>query len=137
KSYSNSSLTRRVYQTRLNEFLTYCYNDRMIDRVPKLKPINAEEPPTLPLVDDQYETLLRAIPKTFQNANANKNRPSNDALRAMIQLMRYSGLAVTDASTLPKSEMVYDKKKGLWRVFTSRQKTGTDVSVLLPEDVSA
>jgi integrase/recombinase XerD len=33
--------------------------------------------------------------------------------------------------------MVYDKKKGLWRVFTSRQKTGTDVSVLLPEDVSA
>jgi integrase/recombinase XerD len=101
KSYGDSSLTRRVYQTRLNEFLTYCYHDRMIDRVPKLKPINAEEPPTLPLVDDQYETLLRAIPAAFP-ADYNEPReggpgrpralrPPAATVRAVIQLMRYSG----------------------------------------------
>lgn len=136
KSYSDSSLTRRVYQTRLNEFLRYCYNDKLIDRVPVLKPINAEEPPTLPLVGDQYEKLLQAIPKTFDGLNLSKNRPSNESVRAMIQLMRHSGLAVTDASTLPRADVVYDNKRQLWRVLTSRQKTGTDISVLLSADVS-
>lgn len=134
KDYSDSSLTRRVYQTRLNEWLRYCYDDKLIDRVPKLKAINAEEPPTLPLIDNQYEKLLAAVPVAF--GPVRKNRPSAATVRAVIQLMRYSGLAVTDASALSKSNMVLDAKRNLYRVFVSRQKTGTDVSVLLPRFVS-
>jgi integrase/recombinase XerD len=50
--------------------------------------------------------------------------------------MRWSGLAITDASTLRRDEIIYDKAKRLHRIVTSRQKTGTHVSVPLPDDVA-
>ena len=54
-----------------------------------------------------------------------------------MQLMRWSGLAIIDAVSLPKSQMVWDAERKNFRVVTSRQKTGTNVSVPLPPDVSA
>jgi hypothetical protein len=50
--------------------------------------------------------------------------------------MQYSGLAIQDAVTLEPDEMRHDIKKNIYRVVTSRQKTGTHVSVLLPPDVA-
>jgi integrase/recombinase XerD len=46
--------------------------------------------------------------------------------------MRFSGLAIGDAATIRRDELVYDTSRETWRVVTSRQKTGTHVSVLLP-----
>ena len=60
-------------------------------------------------------------------ASAVKNRAGR--LRALIQLMRYSGLAIRDAVTLSRNELLQDKAKGFHRVVTARQETGTDVSV--------
>jgi integrase/recombinase XerD len=57
-------------------------------------------------------------------------------LHALIRLMRYSGLAIQDAVTLEPDEMRHDIKKNIYRVVTSRQKTGTHVSVPLPLDVA-
>jgi integrase len=51
--------------------------------------------------------------------------------------MRYSGLAIRDAVTLGRDELKRDSRKGLYKVVTSRQKTGTHVSVAIPEDVAA
>ena len=50
--------------------------------------------------------------------------------------MRYSGLAIRDAVGLPRGSVIRDNAKGLYRIVTSRQKTGTDVSVPLPDDVA-
>ena len=50
--------------------------------------------------------------------------------------MRHSGLAIGDAVTLKRSGLEFDKKKKLYRVVTSRQKTGTHVSVIIPTDVA-
>lgn len=50
--------------------------------------------------------------------------------------MRHSGLAIQDAVTLEPNEMRHDIKKDIYRVVTSRQKTGTHVSVPLPPDVA-
>src|SRR5260370_36760650 len=51
--------------------------------------------------------------------------------------MGYSGLASRDAVTLGRDELKRDSGKGLYKVATSRQKTGTHVSVAIPDDVAA
>jgi integrase/recombinase XerD len=57
-------------------------------------------------------------------------------LHALIQLMRWSGLAIRDAVTLERAEIQHDSKRGIYLVTTSRLKTGTDVSVPIPADVA-
>jgi len=73
---------------------------------------------------------LETIPKIFPAEKAPR-------VRALVQLMRHSGLAIRDAVTIDRSKIVRDEKKRLYRVSTSRQKTGVHVSVLLPPDVAA
>lgn len=125
-----STQTRAKVQERLRSFLTYCYDSQFIDRVPPMSTITMEERPTIPLTQEQYEQLLDAALKEFPPSKAKR-------IHALIQLMRFSGLAITDAVTLERSELQYDSKLELYRVETSRQKTGTHVSVLLPPDISA
>lgn len=48
--------------------------------------------------------------------------------------MRHSGLAIRDALTLRRDRLIQNGQR--YRVATVRQKTGTDVSVLLPPDVA-
>src|SRR5208282_22262 len=59
-----------------------------------------------------------------------------DRVHALLQLMRWSGLAIRDALTIERSEIIHDEKKQLYRIVTARQKTGTDVSVPIPADVA-
>jgi integrase len=125
-----SSLTRSKVQERLRGFLRYCFNSRMMDHIPQLSPIKVSEPPTLPLTEEQYAKLLDAISVEFRSANRAKR------LRGLIRLMRHSGLAIQDAVTLERAEIVKDKRKGIYRVVTSRQKTGVHVSVPLPPEIA-
>jgi integrase/recombinase XerD len=127
---TNSSLTRSKVQERLRGFLRYAFDAKMIDHLPKLSPINVKEPPTLPLTDWQYAKLLENIPTEFKSADRVKR------MHALVRLMRFSGLAIQDAVTLERTELVWDKKLKLYNVVTSRQKTGTHVSVPLPPDVA-
>jgi len=124
-----SSYTRLRVRERLSGFFGYCVECRWIDRKPKLPKITVDSPPTMPLTADEYERVLAAVPATVADPT--------EAVRArnLIQLMRYSGLAIRDAVTLPRAEMFKDAK-GNYRVVTDRQKTGTDVSVVLPPDVA-
>lgn len=124
-----SSTTRSKVQERLRGFLRYCQNGGMIDRIPRLSPIKVDEPPTMPLSDAEYQQLLKGISAEFQGVKAQR-------VHALIQLMRFSGLAIRDAVTLERSELQRDAAKGLHRVVTSRQKTGTHVSVPIPPDVA-
>ncbi len=50
--------------------------------------------------------------------------------------MRWSGLAIRDALTLKRSEIIEAKAKRIHRIVTARQKTGTHVSVPIPPDVA-
>jgi integrase/recombinase XerD len=125
-----SSTTRAKVQERLRAFLRYCYESQLIDRVPRLSPIKVDEVPTLPLSAAQYKKLLKVIPDEFTGAKATR-------VHALVRLMRYSGLAIRDAVTLGRDELKRDSRKGLYKVVTSRQKTGTHVSVAIPEDVAA
>jgi len=123
-----SSTTRGKVQERLKAFLKYCYNARLIDRVPQMGAIKVTSAPTLPLTAEQYTKLLSVVPTDFPE-NKKKTR-----IRALIQLMRHTGLSIMDAVTLERSEL--EKDGSLYRVTTSRQKTGTHVSVPIPPGVA-
>lgn len=103
----------------------------MIDHIPQLSPSKVDKPPTLPLTGVLYTKLLEAISKEFRSPDKVKR------VHALIRLMRYSGLAIQDAVTLEREQIQKDAKKNIYRVVTSRQKTGTHVSVPPPPDVAA
>lgn len=124
-----SSTTRGKIQERLKAFLKYCYHARMMDRVPKLSAIKVETAPTLPLTDAQFAKLLEVIPMEFPESTKAVR------VRGLVLLMRHSGLSIRDAVTLERSE--FQKHGKLHHVTTSRQKTGTHVSVPIPPDVAA
>jgi len=120
-----SSYTQSVVQKRLRVFLRFCYDTGWLAKVPRLSPIKTEEPPTMPLTDEEYSRILKAIPS------------DNPKLRALVQLMRWSGLAVRDATVLKRTAIIKDEKGGIHRVVVARQKTGTAVSVPIPPAVAA
>lgn len=125
-----SGNTRQAVQARLKNFLRFCFDSKWLDRVPRMSPIKADEAPTLPLTDKEYNKLLDTVPVSFPNAKKSLR------VRAFIRLMRHSGLAISDAVTLRRDELIHDKAKGLHRIVTARQKTGTHVSVPIPPDVA-
>ncbi len=118
----DSSYSRAVQQKRLNHFLRFCYNAQWLERVPKLSPIKIDQPETAPLTDAEYEEVLKAA--------------ATERTRTLIKLMRWSGLAVRDASTLKRADLHFDKKKGLYRIIRKRTKTGEPLYVPIPKDVA-
>jgi integrase len=127
-----STATRYQVQARLKHFLRFCLDSGWLDRAPKLTRIRVDQPPTLPLTDKEYAALLKAIPATFGQHPYPKDKRAK--VHALVQLMRWTGLAIRDAVTLERSEIVNDGK--LTRIVTSRQKTGTHVSVPIKPDVA-
>ena len=124
-----SSETRQAVHGRFKSFLRFMQEEGCLSRVPKLKPIKVAEQPTLPLNKEEYATLLATVGKVLNAEDAQK-------MHAVIQLMRHSGLAIGDAVRLERCKLIHDEAKGFVRVATTRQKTGTHVSIPLPPDVS-
>lgn len=118
-----SSATRKNVQARLKSFLLFCNRAGWLDRVPKMAPVTVEYPPTMPVTPAEYDEILAAVPLEFTNGAAGR-------IRAIIQLMRWSGLAIRDASCIRRKEII--KGKDYYSVLRSRQKTGTDVHVPIP-----
>jgi integrase/recombinase XerD len=122
-----SSQTRSVVRTRCRGFLRYCYEAQWLPRVPVLPKITVDESPTLPLDADEYARLLEAADKFTAP-------PPSAHVRALVLLMRWSGLSIRDALTLRTDRIIRTGDR--YRVVTARQKTGTDVSVVIPPAVA-
>jgi integrase/recombinase XerD len=84
----------------------------------------------MPLTDAEYTKLLDTVYGTV----ADPGRRAQ--VHALLQLMRWSGLAIGDALRLRRFEIRHDAAHNVYRIVTSRQKTGTDVSVPIPPDVA-
>lgn len=131
-----TSQTRARKQDRIGTFIRFCFLSRWIDRRPGMPRIRITVQPTMPLTDEQYARLLAVA--LLPPADPRGRRPWTDArakeLHALIQLMRHSGLSIRDALTLPRQDLA--PCAGFYRVTTSRQKTGTHVSVPIPTAVA-
>ena len=123
-----STVTRNRVLTRLRALLKYCYEEKWTERIPRTPSIKADDPNTLPLEPAQYKKLMETIPNEFPPDKGKR-------VRALVQLMRWSGLAIRDAVTLERDEIVKDSRNN-YRVVTKRTKTDTHVSVLIPPDVA-
>ena len=88
----------------------------------KIKPPKTSDTPTLPLSDAEVEKLLSAC-----DAYPHKGRALR--MRALILLLRYSGLRIGDAATLSRNRITDDKLE----LYTA--KTGTKVCLPLPPKV--
>lgn len=103
----------------------------MVGARPRRTKFKVEEVPTLPLKAEEFTRVLAHInvmdSKRWDGKTGTTGK-TRDKLRALILLMRWSGLAIRDASTLERDRIVRGED-GVYRVITSRTKTGTDVSV--------
>ena len=130
KSYP-ASLTRSKVRERLRSFLRYCYQAEWLTRIPQVSKVQVQQDPTLPLTAAEYGKLLDTCYATFA-----EDKEKCARVHALLQLMRWSGLAIRDALTIQRTGIIHDAKKKLYRVVTSRQKTGTHVSVPIPNEVA-
>jgi integrase/recombinase XerD len=80
-----------------------------------------EDAPTLPYSKEEFERVLKACDEYPHKQNA-------QSLRALVLLLRYSGLRISDAVTLSKQQI----KNGVLNLRTA--KTGTEVRVPLHPD---
>lgn len=85
-----------------------------------------EKVPAIAFYDDQFQAIIDA---TYIYEDSNRFRHAALRLRALILLMRWSGLAIRDALTLPTWRIVDGILKG------KRTKTKVHVEVALPADV--
>jgi integrase len=108
-----STFTRHSVQARLKCFLGFCTYRKWLDRVPKFAPVKITEPPTEPLTDEEYADVLAAVPEVFPNAYGAQ-------VAAVIQTMRWSGMAVGDTSRLRRGEL--SKRDGYYAIQRVRQK---------------
>jgi integrase/recombinase XerD len=116
-----SSNSRAVVQKHLNHFLRFCHNAGWIDRIPRLSPIKIDEPETEPLTEAEYGKIIKA---------------ATGKTRTLIKLMRWSGLAIRDASTLKRTDLHFDKEKDIYKIIRQRTKTGEPLYIPLPTDVA-
>ena len=117
-----SSYTRFRVRERLQGFIKFCYDNEWMRRKLPLPVMTIDEPPTMPLTPDEFARLLLGV-------NVLKDERDRARCRSLFLLMRWTGLAIRDALTLERSEFQHDPAKGIYRVVTERQKTGTHVSV--------
>jgi integrase/recombinase XerD len=126
-----SSSTRVRVRERLRNFLRYCYQAEWLTRIVELPKMKDREPDTMPLTAGEYKKLLDGVYGRI------KDPVRRNQVHALLQLMRWSGLAIGDALRLGRDEIIHDRENGIYRVVTSRQKTGTDVSVPIPPKVAS
>jgi integrase/recombinase XerD len=126
----SSPTTRQKVQERLRGFLRYCHNAGHLQRLPILSAIKGKDSPTVPLTAKEYISLLKAVSKAFTDPR------KIIRVSAFIQLMRHTGLAITDAATLEQEHLQFNNRRKTYLVTRKRQKTGTDVSVPITSDLA-
>ena len=120
-SWTNKNVAARKKLEALRAFFRFVHESGWIHTNPasRLKPPKVTDPPTSPFTRDQVKSILDACHDYSDKANAIR-------LRALVLLLRYSGLRIRDAVTLSRNR-IQDGK-----LFLYTAKTGTAVYCPLP-----
>jgi integrase/recombinase XerD len=136
-SWQDAPLTRRVKQGRLRSWMRYCLRHKWVveNFAIDLDPVLVDPKPTLPFSSEEYQRILDAVPELYQAASGFSNQQIQffkTRLRALIMLLRWSGLRITDALTLRRDRL---SPEGRLHLYTA--KTGVAVTMLLRPEVTA
>lgn len=124
-------LARRKTQERLKAFFKWCVGQQYLTTNPAagLSPIRVTDVPTLPFSLEEMDRITSAIDRyPTHNSYGRDNRAR---IRALVLILRWSGLRMSDAVSL-QWDRITDGKLQLYT-----QKTGTHVYVPLPPVVIA
>lgn len=116
---------------KVKAFFKYCQKMGWIKASPAygIKAIKPDETETLPLLGGRYEQVLAATYK--YDPDMRPDDRYGEELRALIELMRWSGLRISDALVVAKERIAGNR-------FTLRTvKNGTKLTVILPDHVVA
>ncbi len=121
--YSPLSAMKRLEY--LRAFFRFCHESGWLDKNIALAVQAPKVPPkqTLPFDDDEISEILSAADRLAQKGRYGPK------IRAMVLLLRYSGLRIQDAACLARERVTDDK------LFLYTQKTGTPVYCPLPSIV--
>ena len=120
-SWPNRNIAARKKLESLRAFSRFAHDSGWIAANPgaKLKPPKITDRPTMPFTRDEFTRILAACGNYPDKLNAIR-------LRALVLLLRYSGLRITDAVTLHRDRITAGK------LFLYTAKTGTAVYCPLP-----
>jgi integrase/recombinase XerD len=121
ESWTNKNYSARKKLEALRTFFKFVHESGWLATNPAkaVKPPKVEDSPTLPFSKEEFERVLKACDEYPHKQNALR-------LKALVLLLRYSGLRITDAVTLSKHQI----KDGILNLRTA--KTGTLVRIPLP-----
>ncbi len=123
ESWINKNYSARKKLEALRTFFRFIHGSGWLQTNPALgiKAPKVNDPPTLPFTSEEFEKVLAACDK-------HPNRQNRVRLKALVLLLRYSGLRITDAVTLSRQQIKDDV------LVLRTAKTGTDVRVPLPPE---
>lgn len=128
ESWANKNYSAKKKLEALRTFFRFAHNADWIHKNHALviKPPKVEQPPTMPFSKDEFNRVIRAC-DIYPRAEF-PNPRLGLRLKALVLLLRHSGLRITDAVTLSSRHI----ENGILNLRT--EKTGTDVRVPLPDD---
>lgn len=122
----DSPITAVKRLERVRSFFRFCQASGWITMNPAagVKPPKVTSPPTLPFDYKEFEKILEACDE-FSTSGRYKDQ-NRVRIKALVLLMRHSGLRIGDAVLLKRERIVNGK------LFLRTQKTGTPVYLPLP-----
>jgi integrase/recombinase XerD len=132
-SWGNSPLTTQRKHHRLNAFFDFCIENEWLTRNPakRMKAVHATSVPTDYFTPDEFQ---RIVDGTYAYGDWKGGRDFEHRslrLRALILLMRWSGLSILDAVTLERQRLEGN------RLLLYRHKTKVPVFVPIPPEIAA
>jgi integrase/recombinase XerD len=115
---------------RLRAFFRFAVESKWVENNPaaKLKAPKSSQRPTLPFTVDEMVRILAAL-DPYYDQMASSGKDSARRLRALVLLLRYTGMRIGDTVRL-----TYDKINGN-KLFLRTEKTGVPVYTVLPDFV--
>lgn len=130
EGWTYSPITALKKLERLRWFLRFCKDSGWLTENPaeKVASPRVRQAPTLPFTEEEFDRLLSGCDEIPDNYGRTGGDPAK-RMRALLLLLRYSGLRIGDAVTLERNKV----EDGKLMLYTA--KTGTPVYVPLPEVV--
>lgn len=130
-SWNNNGATSQRKHHRLTGFFSFCIENDWLDRNPaiRMKRIKVNHRPTDYFTRDEFKRIVDATYAYGDWRGGIDFEHRAVKLRALVLLMRWSGISILDAVTLERERLDGDK------LFLYRAKTGVPVCVPLPPHV--
>jgi integrase/recombinase XerD len=127
--YKGTTTAKRLELVR--SFFSFCLGSGWCPGNPAkmVKAPKVNQCPTLPFSSDEFKKILWAL-EVYCEKHPQSPPDTQSKLRALILLMRYSGIRISDAVALTSDRIKND------RLFLYQAKTGVPVFIPLPKEVT-